>query len=195
MVALICLSLSRHAFEGSAVTGGYCYISVTMSTWSPSPTIIIITPIRDATVVYHIINPLWLLGHFPKSIPELLRGHCYYFYYSTLYFILSLTIICDALITSMFAIVYIYPYRTQSPIIALFSCLHRTLAVCKLILFTRYCTRAFCHMSTTCHITPSWWSSHHHSYIHWRYHICFIWFCCQLTLPSRNLLPTSNCAI
>ena len=49
---------------------------------------------------------------------------CYYFYYSTLYFILSLTLICDALITSMFAIVYIYPYRTQSPTIALFSCLH-----------------------------------------------------------------------
>ena len=46
MVALVCLSPPHHAFEGSAVTGGYCYVSVTMSTWSPSPNIIIIiTPI------------------------------------------------------------------------------------------------------------------------------------------------------
>ena len=50
-------------------------------------------------------------------------------------FILSLTLICDALITSMFAIIYIYPYRTQSPIIALFSCLHWTLGIV-LVLFT-----------------------------------------------------------
>ena len=35
-----------------------CYVSITMSTWLLSPTIIIIiTPIWDATVVYHIINP------------------------------------------------------------------------------------------------------------------------------------------
>ena len=36
---------------------------------------------------------------------------CYYFYYSTLYFILSLTLIYDALSASMFAHVYITTYR------------------------------------------------------------------------------------
>ena len=37
---------------------------------------------------------------------------CYYFYYPTLYFILSLTLLYDALIASMFAHVYITTYRT-----------------------------------------------------------------------------------
>ena len=41
--------LPHHNFEGSAITGGYCYVSITMSTWSPSPIITtIITLIWDA---------------------------------------------------------------------------------------------------------------------------------------------------
>ena len=51
------------------------------------------------------------------------------FYYSTLYFISTLTLFPDAMITSMFVIIYITTYSTQSLIIALFSCLHRTLGI------------------------------------------------------------------
>ena len=56
-----------------------CYVSITMSTQSPSPNIIIIiTPIlRRYSCLSSLIIPLRLLGHFPESISELLRGHDY----------------------------------------------------------------------------------------------------------------------
>ena len=53
----------------------------------------------------------------------------------------------------MFAIVYIYPYRTQSPDIALFSCLHWTLAVWHLTQSAHIFARAFPQWSQTCHVT------------------------------------------
>ena len=70
--------LPCHDFEGSAVTGGYCYVSVTMSTWSPSPIItIIITPIWDAySCLPHYQSPPFTRT-FPQATPELilLRAH------------------------------------------------------------------------------------------------------------------------
>ena len=50
-----------------------CYISITMSTWSPSPIITtIITLIQDANSC---LSPLSSLGHFPKLLPSHSWGH------------------------------------------------------------------------------------------------------------------------
>ena len=71
-------------------------------------------------ILWCFVNAEWWMNHWQFVLMQdvtymhrsMQRCICYYFYYCTLYFILSLTLICDALITSMFAIVYIYPYRT-----------------------------------------------------------------------------------
>ena len=62
-----------------------CYVSVTMSTWSLSPTIIIIiTPIRDTTVVYYHHHPPPITQTFSQVNPwatprsRLLWVHCHY---------------------------------------------------------------------------------------------------------------------
>ena len=51
----------------------WCYVSITMLTWLPSPIITtIITPIWDANSC---LSPLSSLGHFPELLLSYSRGH------------------------------------------------------------------------------------------------------------------------
>ena len=78
-----------------------------------------------------ICNPATLGGRqqLEKLLAALESGQCCYYYYSTSLFILFISSFTDAPYTSLFAIVYTITYSTQSPNIALFSCLLRTLGI------------------------------------------------------------------
>jgi len=58
-----------------------------------------------------------------------IKGECYCYYYFPLYFIIFLTCSDDVQNASLFVIVYLTPYSTQSPNTALLSCLLRTLGI------------------------------------------------------------------
>ena len=58
-----------------------------------------------------------------------IKGECYCYYYFPSHFIVFITSLTDALYASLFGIVYSYAYSTQSPNMALFSCLLRTLGI------------------------------------------------------------------
>jgi hypothetical protein len=58
-----------------------------------------------------------------------IEGECYYYYYFSSYSILLTTHSTVAPCALSFAIVYLIAYSSQSPNIALFSCLLRTLGI------------------------------------------------------------------
>ena len=67
------IRLDRKIHQGLHPVLDSCYVSVTMSTWSPSPIITtIITPIWDAN---NCLSPLSSLRHFPKPLPSHSQGH------------------------------------------------------------------------------------------------------------------------
>ena len=74
-------------------------------------------------------------------------------YYFPSHFLLIITSFTDALYTSLFVIVYSYPYTIQSPNTALLSCLLRTLAVSSLAIVARNLAVPFCNVISTYLVT------------------------------------------
>ena len=58
-----------------------------------------------------------------------IEGECYYYYYFSFYFISLITYSIVAPCALSFTIVYLVAYSSQSPNIALLSCLLRTLGI------------------------------------------------------------------